>query len=104
MEEMRRAIGIRLRAARLAAKLTQQDVAKEFGRSRQSMSSWEGGKTLPTVLELRELGMLYGVSSDFLLFGIKSVEADAADALRLVMRKPKKPSEAPASCVRNLPE
>jgi transcriptional regulator with XRE-family HTH domain len=80
--EKRRSIGERLRDARLFAKLTQQDVATDFLCSRQAVSSWESGKTLPTLVEFRELVTLYGVSSDVILFG-----ADVQDECEAVLRK-----------------
>lgn len=62
-------IGKRLRAARTAARMTQDDVAAEVGRTRQAVSLWEVGSTSPTVPELRRLCALYGVSADLVLFG-----------------------------------
>lgn len=62
-------IGARLRAARVAAKMTQEDVAADFRCSRQAISSWENGHTMPSVPEFRDLATLYGVSSDILLYG-----------------------------------
>ena len=75
------AIGARLRQARLTARLTQQDVARDFLRSRQAISSWEGGKTLPSLLEFKELASLYGVSTDQLLFGVEDVSAECKRVL-----------------------
>lgn len=76
--QARREIGERLRTARLSAELTQQDVANDFVRTRQAISSWEAGRTLPSVLELRELAILYGVSTDRLLIGCDDSAGEAA--------------------------
>lgn len=73
-KQMRREIGQRLRQARLVARLTQQDVATDFLVSRQAISSWESGKTLPDLIEFRELATLYGVSTDKILLGVECAE------------------------------
>lgn len=77
----RRTIGERLRDARLAAGLTQQQVAHDFLRSRQAISSWESGKTLPSLPEFRDLLTLYVVSADRILFGQDDVETEANTVL-----------------------
>ena len=82
-ESMRRAIGVRLRDARLAANLKQEQVATDFLRTRQAISSWESGRTLPTLLEFRNLLTLYGVSSDKILFG-GDIEGEMAQVLARV--------------------
>jgi transcriptional regulator with XRE-family HTH domain len=80
-KQVRGEIGGRLRAARVAAGLTQQDVATDFLRSRQAISSWESGRTLPTVLELRELAVLYGTSTDKILLGSEDMEQQCKQLL-----------------------
>ena len=71
------AIGGRLRAARQQARRTQKDVAIECNVSRQAVSSWERGETLPPALELMALAVLFGTSTDYLLFGVKAVPASS---------------------------
>ena len=39
-------IGTKIKEARLAAKLTQEQVADELGVSRQTISNWENGVSL----------------------------------------------------------
>lgn len=80
-QQVRRTIGERLRKARLSAELTQQDVATDFVRSRQAVSSWESGKTLPTLPEFRELVTLYGVSADEILFGTGDIAGSFAQLI-----------------------
>jgi transcriptional regulator with XRE-family HTH domain len=80
-KQMRREIGERLKQARLTARLTQQDVATDFLVSRQAISSWESGKTLPDLIEFRELATLYGVSTDKILLGVECVERIGIAAL-----------------------
>lgn len=85
-KDMRRAIGERLKRAREAANLTQQDVATDFERTRQAISSWENGITLPTLLVFRSLATLYGVSSDVILYGA-DVGGEGIAALRRAQRQ-----------------
>lgn len=82
-------IGARLRRARLLAKLTQLDVAAELLRSRQAISSWESGKTLPSLLEFKELAALYGVSTDSILFGVDNVNEELARVLASARDQPR---------------
>jgi transcriptional regulator with XRE-family HTH domain len=73
-KSMTHAIGERLKQARQDAGLTQESVAAEFKRTRQAISSWEHGKTLPSLGEFRDLATLYGKSADVLLYGVKIEE------------------------------
>lgn len=99
-EAIRAAIARRLREARVASKLTQQDVASALRRSRQAVSSWEAGRTLPDLLELRDLAMTYGISTDRLLLG-EDVEAACQRALERMRAvspaEPSRASQSPAS-------
>lgn len=60
-------IGGKLKDARAKAGLTQEQVANAVGVSRQSVSNWETGKTLPDIISVIRLSDLYGVSLDALL-------------------------------------
>lgn len=70
---VRREIGARLRAARIACHLSQDDVgaALRKPKTRQAVSRWERG-FLPTAIEFRELAFLYVESLDWILLGVKS--------------------------------
>lgn len=72
-EQIRRAIGDRLKEARRSVGLTQAEVAKMFGKERQAVSHWECGRNMPQLSEWYELGLLYGASLDYLVYGIKTV-------------------------------
>jgi transcriptional regulator with XRE-family HTH domain len=77
LEKARRVeIGSRLRDARKGAKLSLADVAQEIKLSKQAVSAWESGRTTLDALQLGNLALLYGVSADFLLFGIKTIPED----------------------------
>lgn len=55
---------ISLEAARVNAKLTQDDVAKKVGKSRQTIALWEAGKVKIDRANLYMLADIYGVSID----------------------------------------
>lgn len=56
-----------IRAARKAAKLTQDQVAKHLGISRVSVTQWELGQTKPDPERLPKLAKLLNVTVDYLL-------------------------------------
>jgi len=60
-------IGTKIKEARLAAKLTQEQVADELGVSRQTISNWENGKTYPDIVRIIKMSDLYSISLDHLL-------------------------------------
>lgn len=60
--------GMRLKAAREARQLSQEDVAKRFGLNKATVSAWETGRGDPGVFRLRELSKLYKTSSESLLW------------------------------------
>lgn len=47
--------------------MSQSELAEELGVSRQAVSRWEGGTSLPSIENLRCISTLYGVSLDDLL-------------------------------------
>ena len=57
----------RLTALRKRAGLSQGDVAERLNVSRQAVSRWETGFTVPSTDNLSRLGRLYGVTLDELL-------------------------------------
>ena len=57
----------RLAALRKRAGLSQGDVAERLNVSRQAVSHWETGFTVPSTDNLSHLGRLYGVTLDELL-------------------------------------
>lgn len=65
----KKVLGARLRAARVAAKLSQDFVAETMGVTRQSVSAWETGCACPSALQLGQLAAAYCVCAHTLLFG-----------------------------------
>lgn len=60
-------IGTKIKEARIAAQLTQEQVAESLGVSRQTMSNWENNKTYPDIVNVIKMSDLYAVSLDHLL-------------------------------------
>lgn len=65
-------IKISLAAARVNAGLTQEDVAKALNVGKQTVVSWEKGKTEPKMSQSRELSRLYNIPLDNIFLPIKS--------------------------------
>lgn len=74
-------IGEKIRNAREENNLTQAQAAESLMVSRQTISSWENGKSLPDILSVIRMSNLYKMSLDELLKGDKAmmekIEKDA---------------------------
>lgn len=55
---------ISLAAARVNAKMTQEDVAKEMHVSKQTIVNWEKGKIVPGIPEIEKLSRIYKMPQD----------------------------------------
>ena len=82
----------KLKDARVQAGLTQEQVAEKVMVSRQTISNWENGKSLPDIVSIISLSDLYQISLDDLLKGDKKmtekIEKDvkvAKDNKRLIV-------------------
>ena len=60
-------LGNKLLKLRKARGMSQEELAGELGVSRQAVSRWESGETLPDAAKLMKLSDLFGVTADFLL-------------------------------------
>lgn len=60
-------IGTTLQKIRQARDLTQQEVATQMYVTRQTISRWEQGKTMPNIYASKDLAQLYNVSLDQLV-------------------------------------
>ena len=74
-------IEMKVKDARIQAGLTQEQVAEIIMVSRQTISNWENGKSLPDIVSIMNLSNLYQISIDELLKGDKrmkeKIEKDA---------------------------
>lgn len=59
---------ISLAAARVNANMTQQDVAREMGISKQTIVNWEKGKNAPGIAQMQMLSKLYNIPTDNIFF------------------------------------
>lgn len=75
LRTMRIQIGQRLRVARLAAKVTLEEAGHEVGRTKSAVLAWEDGSSDMAVTQLAVLCARYGVSSDAVLFGVRTTDA-----------------------------
>lgn len=62
-------ISDKLKTARVNAGVTQEQIAETIGVSRQTISNWENGRTLPDVMSLIKISDMYQISLDDLLKG-----------------------------------
>jgi transcriptional regulator with XRE-family HTH domain len=73
MTSMKTDIKQRLRDLRRSKRLTQEGVAEALGLAKESISGWETGKSMPSIVHLPLIAQLYGVSTDYLLTGKNSM-------------------------------
>ena len=64
----------KLKDVRMQAGLTQEQVAEKIMVSRQTVSNWENGKSLPDIVSIMSLSDLYQISIDELLKGDKRMK------------------------------
>lgn len=60
-------LGTLMRSARIAAHYTQDDAAKKIGKTPQSVSLWEKGKSKIDIETLASLCQMYGISIETIL-------------------------------------
>lgn len=63
---------ISLAAARVNANLTQEYVAKKLRVTKNTVVSWEKGRSEPSISQGRELSDLYGIPLDYIFLPAKS--------------------------------
>lgn len=59
-------IGAKIKAMRLAASMTQKQLAGKLGVSAQAVSKWESGTNMPDIQILPDLSVIFGVTIDSL--------------------------------------
>ena len=62
-------IGKKLKKARIACGLTQEQVADKINVSRQTISNWENEKSYPDIIDRIDMSNLYSISLDEILKG-----------------------------------
>ena len=66
----------RIQALRKAGGMSQEDLANQVGVSRQAVSKWESGQSLPELDKVVELSQLFETSTDYLLKGVEPEKRD----------------------------
>ena len=69
--------------------LTQEDIAKKLFVTRQTVSSWESGRTQPDIETLVKLSEIFSVSTEELIYGktklMSSQEKENASRQKLII-------------------
>ena len=63
---------ISLEAARVNAKLTQEEAAKKLGVTPQTIVNWEKNRSEPTISQARLIELVYGIPLDNIFLPLKS--------------------------------
>lgn len=72
---MEKPFQIRLAAARVNAEMTQTDVAKKMGVSKQTIINWEKGKIVPGIPEMEMLAKIYHIPQDYIFLPCYSTKS-----------------------------
>jgi Predicted transcriptional regulators len=73
----------------MSSGLSQRQVATELGlKVRQTVGKWESGEGMPRLDEWYNLGQLYGVSLDYLVYGIRTVPVSKCGMVSVVLARP----------------
>lgn len=76
------ALGNKLYACRKKAGLSQEELADKMGVSRQAISKWECGESLPDVDNLISLAKIYGISLDELVEHVPAAEPETSEGTK----------------------
>lgn len=66
---------ISLAAARVNAKMTQEDTARAMKVSKTTVVNWEKGKVIPRIPEVEMMSRLYGVPQDYIFLPCYSTKS-----------------------------
>ncbi len=69
----------RIQLLRKARGLSQEEISVHLGVSRQAVSKWESGQSLPDLERIVDLSAFFGVTTDYLLTGAAPPEPPAND-------------------------
>jgi conserved domain protein len=69
-ESKMRALQISLKAARINAGFTQEEVAKKLGKSTNTIIAWETGKSKPDIANTYLLSKIYKMDIDNIFFAM----------------------------------
>ena len=90
-------IGERIKKAREAKKLSLEKVAKKLKIEQKLLEDWESGALEPDTKSANKLSNIFGVSSDYLIFGV-----DNASGIHTMFPSKGKPQPAGADAILSL--
>ena len=73
-------IGEKIKTCRMESGLSQEDLAEKLDTSRQTISSWENGKTYPSIKQITILSNLFNVSIEVLIKEDVEIMRESLDA------------------------
>lgn len=79
-------IADRIQGLRKAKGISQEELAEQVGVSRQAVSKWESGQSLPDLEKILMISEYFEVSTDYILKGIKPPKAGAENSHDLISR------------------
>ena len=103
MDERRARVGQVIAEIRVLSGLTQADLAKRIQRSEPTVSRWENGKTIPSVLDIRALCDALRVPPDLLVYPPAAPVSPVQLRLRQAVTEGVRQAEAPPLTVVPLP-
>lgn len=65
-----------LRALRVGAGMTQQDLATKLGVTNISVSRWESGKAIPNPKYIKKMAEMFGVAGKDIFFNLITTKVD----------------------------
>ena len=71
-KEERMELKISLAAARVNAKLTQEELADKLGVNKSTVISWESGKSEPKLSQVQLISELSGIPMDFIFVPLQT--------------------------------
>lgn len=69
---------------RKEAKITQSELAANIGLTRRMICAIELGESQPTMMQLKAFSSYFGVSTDYLIFGVESIKPSERELLTLI--------------------
>lgn len=63
-----------IKKLRVEKNMNQEQLAEQLHVTRQAVSNWETGKTQPDIETLTQLAQLFGVSTEYLIYGQEPVK------------------------------
>lgn len=104
MADYRTRLGQVISEVRVLSGLTQAQMAARIQRSEPTISRWEGGKTIPSALDIRAICEGLDLPPDLLIFPPDEAVSPVQLRLRRAVAEGVRSAEAPAGAVGALPD